>query len=105
LLAARKARDTARVAALRTAMGAIDNAETPDGPVPSAGAIADSAMGLGSAEVPRKRLSDADVRSVLRAEVDERLVAAAEFTARGRADRAAELRAEADVIADVLGSR
>ena len=105
LLAARRARDAVRVAALRTAMSAIDNAETPDGPVPSAGAIADSAAGLGAAEVARRRLSDADVRAVLRAEIAERLSAAADLIAGGRADRAEDLRAEADVITRILDAR
>jgi uncharacterized protein len=105
LLAARKARDAVRVSALRTAMSAIDNAETPDGPVPSAGAIAESAAGVGSAEVARRLLSDSDVRALLRAEVDERLAAAKESADGGRTDRAADLRAEADVITEVLDAR
>lgn len=53
-------------------MSAIDNAETPEGPVPAAGAIADSAVGIGAADIPRRVLSDDDIRSLVRGEIDER---------------------------------
>jgi uncharacterized protein len=106
LLAARKNRDTASVSALRSALSAIDNAETPDEiqlDAPLSGKIAGSVVGFGAAEVPRRHLSDTQIRELLRAEIDERLAAAEQFTAGGHADRAATLRAEADVITDVLG--
>lgn len=106
LLAARKNHDSARVSALRSALSAIDNAETPDGvqlDAPSSGTIAGGVVGLGSAEVARRRLSDEQIRELLRAEVDERLSAADEFTAGGHAERATSLREEAGVLADLLG--
>ena len=76
LLAARKDRDATRIAALRSALGAIDNAETPDEvriEAASSGKIAGSVAGLGAAEVPRRELSDKQIRDLLQAEVDERL--------------------------------
>ena len=106
LLAARKDRDTTRTSALRSALAAIDNAETPDGvqlDAPSSGTIAGGVVGLGAAEVARRQLSDEQIRELLRAEVDERLSAADEFTAGGHAERATTLREEAGVLTDLLG--
>jgi uncharacterized protein YqeY len=105
LLAARKDRDTTRVAALRSALSAIDNAETPDNAqvdAPSSGAIANAVVGLGAAEVARRELSDAQIRSLLRGEVDERMTAASAIDTTHTA-RAATLRAEAAVLTDLLG--
>lgn len=94
LMTARKQRDTVRVSALRSALAAIDNAETPD---------EDAIVSLGGAEVARRVLSDEQIRSIVRSEIDERLSAAFECTAGGRADRAATLRAEASVLTALLG--
>jgi uncharacterized protein len=57
LMVARKDRDATLVSALRSALSAIDNAETPDVDVPAAGAIAASVAGLGAAEVSRRVLT------------------------------------------------
>ena len=106
LLTARKDRDATRIVALRSALGAIDNAETPDEvriEAASSGKIAGSVAGLGAAEVPRRELSDKQIRDLLQAEVDERLHAAREFTAGGHAELATMLRAEAAVLTDLLG--
>ena len=106
LPAARKDRDTARVSALRSALSAIDNAETPDDArvdAPSSGTIAGGVVGLGAAEVARRELSDAQIRGLVRAGVDEPLTAARDFTAAGHTERAATLRAEAAVLSDLLG--
>jgi uncharacterized protein YqeY len=106
LLAARKDRDTARVSALRSALSAIDNAETPDGAqldAPSSGKIAGGVVGLGASEVARRQLSETQIRELVHAEIDERLTAAAEFTAGGHAERAAMLRTEAAALTDLLG--
>ena len=102
LLIARKDRNTVHVAALRSALSAIDNAETPDGPTPSAGAISDSAVGLGAAEVPRRSLTDVELRALIRAEVDERVEAAAQLAAGGRPERADDVLAEAAVLTALL---
>jgi hypothetical protein len=105
LLAARKDRDAARVSALRSALSAIDNAETPDNArvdAPSSGTIAGGVVGLGAAEVARRVLSDEQVRSLLLGEIDERLAAAKEIEA-SHTERAATLRTEAAVLSDLLG--
>jgi uncharacterized protein len=106
LLAARKDRDAARVSALRSALSAIDNAETPDCAAvdaPASGTIAGGVTGLGAAEVARRALSDAQIRELLRSEVDERLAAAQQISAGGHPERAATLRSEAATISDLLG--
>jgi uncharacterized protein YqeY len=116
LLAARKDRDTARVSALRSALSAIDNAGavptatlgTPipvhiDPDAPSSGKIAGGVVGLGAAEVARRELSDTQIHELLRAEIDERLTAAEQAAGGGHGERATVLRAEAAVLADLLG--
>jgi uncharacterized protein YqeY len=106
LLTARKDRDTARIAALRSALSAIDNAETPE-PVDiktgSSGTIAGSVAGLGATEVARRELSDEQIRDLLRAEIDERLNAAEDFSAAGHSERVDALRAEAATLIDLMG--
>jgi uncharacterized protein len=105
LLAARKQRDSTRVSALRSALSAIDNAETPDGVclnAPSSGTIANAVAGLGTAEVAPRELSDAQIRELVRAEIDERLTAATAIEG-GHAERAGILRAEAGVLTALLG--
>jgi uncharacterized protein YqeY len=101
LVSARKERDAVRTSSLRSALSAIDNGETPDGPVPSAGAIADSATGPGAAEVARRELSEEQIRDLIQREVDERRGAASQLD-RSRPERAAGLREEAEVLEDVL---
>jgi uncharacterized protein YqeY len=106
LLAARKYHDSTRVSALRSVLSAIDNAETPEGArvdAPSSGTIAGGVVGLGAAEVARRELSDAQIRELVHAEIDERLTATRDFAAGGRPERAATLRAEVAVLSDVLG--
>jgi uncharacterized protein len=106
LLAARKARDSVRVSAVRSALSAIDNAETPDAThvdAPRSETIAGGVVGLGTAEVPRRDLSDGQIRALLRGEIDERVAAAGQIAAGGHRERAATLRAEADVLAGLLG--
>ncbi|MGX9790598.1 GNAT family N-acetyltransferase [Mycobacterium sp. MMS18-G62] len=106
LLAARKDRDAVRVSALRSTLSAIDNAETPDRAgvdASASGTVAGAVVGLGAAEVARRELSDAEIRALLRAEIDERLTAADDFTAHGHTERASAVRAEAAVLTDLLG--
>ncbi|MGX1812070.1 hypothetical protein ACWIGI_40670 [Nocardia sp. NPDC055321] len=98
LPAALKARDRTAVAALRSALAAIDNAEAVDASDVRAGAI-EAAGGLGAAERPRRELTESDVDDIVRAEIDERDSAATDYAAAaGGAARAAALRAEAAVL-------
>lgn len=98
-----KARDTVAVAALRSALAAIDNAEavTVDA-APSVAAdpnVAGSMVGLGAGEADRRVLSEADIIRLIRIEAEERRSAARDYERAGRHDRAARLLAEAAVLA------
>ncbi len=105
LKVAMRARDTASTAAIRSALGAIDNAEAVDTTVATDridgdARIAGAVAGAGSTEVRRRTLTDDEVADVLRAEIADRLDAAVEYDAAGPAgiERAALLRAEAATL-------
>jgi len=94
-----------RVSALQAALSAIDNAETPDNArveAASSGTIANAVVGLGAAEVARRELTDAQIRELMRAEIDERLTAASTINTT-HPERAASLEAEAAVLSGLLG--
>jgi len=100
LRVAMKARDPIAVAALRSAVAAIDNAEAVDAPRPDPGQPA--LIGLGAAEVERRRLTVAQMEDIVRAEAADRQVAASDYDRAGRPDQAERLRAEAGVLARVI---
>ena len=111
LTAALGSGDRAAAAAVRSALSAVGNAEAIDtaaqaGPAGLATAssehFAGARAGLGAGEVPRKRLSAADVMQIVLAEIAERQSAAVEYDRLGHASRAERLRREADVLAAVL---
>ncbi|WP_166903956.1 glutamyl-tRNA amidotransferase [Mycobacterium sp. DL440] len=107
LLSARKSRDTISTAAIRSALSAIDNAETPRADQTDTrigGSIAGAVSGVGSTEVARRALSDAEIRGLIQAEVDERLTAADEYNANGHHERASDLRSQAAVLSQTLCS-
>ena len=90
----------------RSALSAIDNAEVPASGATSTSAggdIAGAVKGLGATEVSRRRLTDEEIRRLLGAEIDERLDAAAQLARSGGDERAAVVRAEAAVLAELLG--
>ena len=98
-----KARDAVAVSALRSALGAIENAAAVDAVAPGGGSeIAGSVFGLMATEVDRRTLSDSEMADVIRTEMAERLDAARDFELRGNAPRAARLHAEADVLSRYL---
>jgi uncharacterized protein len=105
---AMRRRDAVAVAALRTALAAIENAEAvhpgDDGPLPEPGGspVAGGVVGLGAAEAPRRHLTAADQERIIRTEVRERLAAAADYERRGQHARAERLRAEAHVLGRYL---
>lgn len=108
LKAALKARDKAAVAALRTALAAIDNAEAvPVGerPVLDSGSehFGGSVVGLGAAEAPRRELTEAEVRDIVAAEVAERTGSAEQYRRIGQDEHAERLLAEATVLNRYLG--
>lgn len=108
LTRAMKHHDRLAAGALRSAIGAIDNAEALPAADPIGtggdGPIAGAAVGLCSTEAPRRQLTPADVHAVVEAEVAERREAADEMEGAGRPDRAADLRREADLLESVLRS-
>jgi uncharacterized protein YqeY len=101
LVAAMKAGDRVAVDALRSTLGAIDNAEAVEAPAPpplSEGPIAGARAGLGAGEAQRRPLSGDEIASIIRSEIDERRAAAGEYDATGQRSRADTLRAEAEVL-------
>jgi uncharacterized protein YqeY len=101
LPSAMKARDHAAVAALRSALAAIDNAQAVEGPPAprSGGVIAGAVPGLGAGDAPRRELSEDDVAAIVSAEIGERRAEAADYERAGQVDAAARLTAESDVLA------
>lgn len=95
-----KARDRVAVAALRSALAAIDNAEAVTAGPPAAGglAIEQSPRGVGAAEAQRLLLTEAQLEGIVRAEVTDRESAARDYDEAGRPERAGQLRAEAGVL-------
>jgi len=98
-----KRRDRQAAAVYRAALGAIDNAEAvpADGTAP-AGAIGASAVGVGRTDMPRRALSEPEMRAIVRGEADERR-AAADLIETREPSVAERLRAEATLLLDLLG--
>jgi hypothetical protein len=108
---AMKARDSDALAALRTAMAAIDNAEA----VPLTDTVAPSAMpsasgsriagahaGAGSTEAARRQLTGAELVGILRDQVAEDTREADRYDSLGEADAADRLRRQASALAAYL---
>lgn len=91
------------ISALRSALGAVGNAEAVAPAEP--GAPFRPTLGVGAADVARRELSLEDVRAIVRAEIDDRFAAAAQYELHGRGDEATRLRAEGDVLLGVLEER
>jgi uncharacterized protein len=117
LVAAMKSRDQQAVAALRSTLAAIDNAEAVDAeavddeavddePAPYTGegdpAVAGSLLGVGAAEVDRRILTQEETAAIVRDEVTEREVAADVLERVGRLDQAERLRAQAKLLTTYL---
>jgi hypothetical protein len=104
---AMKAKDRVALAAFRSAMAAVENAATVDGPtvatdvVDDAG-IAGSVAGVGAGEVARRELTEADVERIVRSEIADRRDAAPDYERAGQVDRARRLHDEADALAALL---
>ena len=102
LTAALKARDSVTVAALRSALTALDNAgavEAPASLVEGTEHIAGAAAGVGSTDIARRVLTENDVRAILRSQIEEHARAATEYARIGRDDIAERLQSEAEVLA------
>jgi uncharacterized protein YqeY len=102
-----KARDAGAVSALRSAMGAISNAEAvapaarPAGP--GSAHFAGTVAGLGAGEAQRHLLTEAGAAAIVRQEAAEREAAASEYERGGRAAEAARLREGARALMAALG--
>jgi uncharacterized protein len=99
------ARDSVAVAAFRSAMSAIDNAEGVDrshAPSPTAGIVGDVRLGVGAGEAARRKLSTQEVLEIVRAEVRDRTTAAAKYQRLGRGEQASRLNAEAAALQSFL---
>lgn len=96
-----KQRDRRTAAVYRAALGAIDNAEAvPVRATPRAGAVEASAYGVGTAEAPRRVLTERDLLDLVEGEARERC-AAADLVA---ADAAERLRHEAELLRALVRS-
>lgn len=108
LVPAMRARDEAAVSALRSALSAVANGEAVDvrevdvRVAATSEHVAGAVVGVGAAEVERRTLSEGDARSIVEAERWSREADATTLEQHGQTERAARLRAEADVLAQVL---
>lgn len=108
LVPAMRAKDEAAVSALRSAMSAVANGQAVDvrevdlRGTESSEHVAGALVGVGAAEVERRALSEGDARSIVEAERWSREADATTLEQHGQTERAARLRAEADVLAQVL---
>lgn len=105
LTAAMKRRDTVAVAALRSALGAIANAEAVDQSttgIAPAGAKEQAAVGVAAADAPRRELTPEQQRTLVQGEIAALDSAAAEYHCFGSHDRGERLLAQAAVLRAVL---
>jgi uncharacterized protein len=107
LTIALKARDRVAIAALRSTIAAIENAESVDAASANSSTadsehIAGATAGVGSSDVPRRLLSENDVIAVVRGQIEERLQAADQYEQLGKVGEAARLRGEAVVLREYL---
>ena len=106
LTAAMKARDPDAVAALRTAIAAIGNAEAVAAPGRNPAAtsahVAGAHSGLGAAEAARRELASSDLHAILRGLIAEHSREADRYDALVQPGAAQRLRRQARVIAAYL---
>jgi uncharacterized protein len=86
-------RDSRAIAALRSLASAIDNAEAV-----GSSSVPGVRIGVGVGDVERRRLSGADVDTIVAREIGERDEAASEYERLGRVEQADALRAEISVL-------
>src|SRR5829696_4737572 len=117
LFDAMKARDQQAVAALRSTLARIDNAEAVDADALDAEAldaepalysgeghpaVAGSVLGVGAADVDRRVLTPEEMAALVRDDVEEREIAAEVLVRVGRPDQAERLRAQAKLLTGYL---
>lgn len=107
LTEARKARDRDAADALRSALGAIDNAEAVDtvgrpSVAESNSDIAGATQGAGSSDVARRELTPDDVAAIVRSQIAELDRAVDEYRVAGQSEAAERLRRGADALRAVV---
>jgi uncharacterized protein YqeY len=96
------ARDTLAVKVVRIALAAIENAEAR--PVDVATGTEHRLAGSPATEVPRRVVSEDDARRIVGVEIRDLDEAVERYRSLGRAEAAAEVEAQRDVLRAVLGS-
>ncbi len=108
LVAAMKARQPDAVAALRTAIAAIDNAEAVAAPggtgAAASGHIAGAQVGLGSTEAERRDVSIGEVRAILQGQIADCRAEADRYQAAGHHEAAGQLRRQAEALRKYMGT-
>ncbi|MEV4534112.1 hypothetical protein AB0J82_09795 [Asanoa sp. NPDC049518] len=97
-----RARDAVAAGALRSAISAIDNAEAV--PVGADGRLSLNPLGtvgVGAAEATRRALDDDEILRIVRAEVADRMAAAAQYERLGQVDAAGRMRSGAELLAAI----
>lgn len=104
LTTAIKSRDRVAVAALRSTLAAIDNAEAVDRPASTDRnlSIESIPIGAGATEVARRNLTETQVQQIVHAELAERHAAAHAYEQAGQREHAERLRAEISVISQCV---
>ena len=106
LTAAMKARHPDEVAALRTAIAAIDNAEAVAAPEAAPAAtsahVAGARAGLGAAEAARRQLTGDELQAILRGQLAEYTREADRYADHGQAAAAERLRNQASLLSRYL---
>ncbi len=106
LTAAMKSRDADAVAALRTAIAAIDNAQAvaapPAAPAATSAHIAGARAGLGAAESARRPLTAGELEAILRDQLAEYARDADGYAAHGQEAAAQRLRNQASLLSRYL---
>ncbi len=98
LRVAMKAREKQTVVLLRTLMATLDNAEAVTVDLATLPKVATTERH----EVPRKLLSEDEIRALLQREIAERRHNCAEYEALGLPEKATQLQQEAELIASYL---
>lgn len=109
LTAAMKQRDRVAAGALRSVLGAIDNAEAVDTdaadvPLAAGEHVAGAAVGVGAAEVSRRTLTVEEIRQIVEQEIEDRRLAVPQYQGAGEraAQRAADLQHEVETLLAAL---
>jgi uncharacterized protein len=105
---AMKARRREDVAALRTLIAAIDNAEAGGVIAPTSGQsstehVAGATTGAGSSEADRRSISPAELRAILDREIEEIEEHVTRYEKLGKSEDAASLRIQLNVLARYRG--